>query len=284
MFRKPRTYLLAGMLVAVILLVTLTSHQLNASAAGTEQVKSPKIPKGLHYAKIPGQVLFAKDKNGNPIISGDLGNIKQGDAGDCYFLSSLLAVAQRSPDTIKQHVHDNGDGTYSGMFYGLLDGTHRNFQATVNGELPEDSKGNIAYNDVENIHGQTVTWAAMTEKLWAAVNKNDYAGIDGIGNSDANDHDIQNGLYALTGKDAVGRKIASLTIDQIQHDHDQGVIVIGTAAKDGKLEADHAFAVLGVDAKTQVVTLGNPDGDTSKISLSDLKNSNANQYFTVQIS
>ena len=53
------------------------------------------------------------DSAGKPDISGDLKNIKQGDAGDCYFLAALMTVAARSPETVLNMVHDNGDGTYT---------------------------------------------------------------------------------------------------------------------------------------------------------------------------
>ena len=54
------------------------------------------MSRGAHYQKVPNQVLFALDSAGKPDISGDLTNIAQGDAGDCYFLAALMTVAARA--------------------------------------------------------------------------------------------------------------------------------------------------------------------------------------------
>jgi fibronectin type 3 domain-containing protein len=43
-------------------------------------------------------------------------DVNQGEAGDCYFLSSLAAFAQQSPQTLMQSAVDMGDGTYTVQF------------------------------------------------------------------------------------------------------------------------------------------------------------------------
>lgn len=45
-----------------------------------------------------------------------LGDINQGEAGDCYFLSSLAAFAQQDPHLLVQSAVDMGDGTYTVQF------------------------------------------------------------------------------------------------------------------------------------------------------------------------
>jgi hypothetical protein len=77
----------------------------------------PKIAHKEHYGKIDNQVLHPDDE-----LSADLVNIQQGEAGDCYFLSSAMAVAHRFPAIIKARLSDNGDGTYGGNFFGTLRG------------------------------------------------------------------------------------------------------------------------------------------------------------------
>lgn len=244
-------------------------------SVGGLPVKSPKA--SHRYRKLSNETLFLTDQSGNPVISGDLKNVKQGDTGDCYFLASLLAVAHRSQDTIKARVHDNGDGTYSGTFYGLLRGQHGDFQATVNGDLPGGKKP--TNNGVEELNGKTVAWAAILEKLWAVVNGNSYSAIEGIGHR-REDHDIENGLYALTGKVATERKMSSLTFSQMKQDYDQGVLVIGTGTDLGPLTGNHAYAVLGVDG-SDTVKLRDPQGGIEMMSFDEFTSSNADQYFTV---
>ena len=76
-------------------------------------VSNPSVSGRATFQKVPNQVLFALDDSGNPDVSGDLTNIKQGDAGDCYFLAALMTVASRAPATVVNMVHDNGNGTYT---------------------------------------------------------------------------------------------------------------------------------------------------------------------------
>jgi hypothetical protein len=238
---------------------------------------------GATYKPVPNQVLFNLDASGPPIISTDLTNVYQGDAGDCYFLAALMAVARRNPDAIKNMIRDNGNGTYSATFFSKYDGKPGPVTATVNGDLPYDSKGVIFENAIENINGKNVSWAAILEKLWAAANGNKYDNIDGQGNSDINDHDVHNGIYALTGKVAVDRNpggpMTGITIDQAKQDFDNGIIVIGTADVDGALTGDHSLAVLAVDVAAQTITFGDP-GERAPVTIpySTFTNTNANQY------
>jgi hypothetical protein len=246
-------------------------------------VQSPKSR--YKYRQIENQVLFAKDASGSAVISANLSNIKQGYAGDCYFLAALMAVAHHSPRRIEAIVQDNGDGTFSGRFYGRQSRDfwatalgQRNFTARVNGDLPV-KRGNPAYNWVETIDGETVSWAAIIEKLWAAVNDNNYGRINGLGDSKANDHDIQNGIFAITGVIPVERTIDSLSFAQLQQDLQDGAVVVGTAPRRGKVLADHALAVLDVNVDKETVFLGDPMGQRPKLKFEKFKNTNINQYF-----
>lgn len=253
-----------------------------AAQGAADPVRSPKSKQ--RYATIPDQVLFRTDQDGKAVVAGDLTNVKQGRAGDCYFLAALLAVANRAQDVIKALVHDNGDGTYSGTFHGLLRGRRGTFKATVDGTLPVKGNGRVANNAVEIVDGRAVAWAAVIEKLWAAVNGNSYSRINGIGNDSAKkDHDIQNGLYAITGKIPMGRKPASLTFAQLQQDLRQGAVVIGTGHKSGVLAARHSLAILDADATRETMTIRDPKGGTRTIGFKELINSNVNQYFTVPL-
>ncbi len=47
--------------------------------------------------------------------------LQQGIMGDCYFVSSVAAVAQMTPEIIKKMIVDNKDGTYTVTFPGNKD-------------------------------------------------------------------------------------------------------------------------------------------------------------------
>ena len=184
-------------------------------------VSNPAVTGRTTYQKVPNQVLFALDSAGNPDISGNLTNIAQGDTGDCYFLAALLTVAARAPGTILNMVHDNGDGTYTVSFHSKYDGVPNPVTATVNGDLPY-RHGKPFQNGIENIDGKNVSWAAIIEKGWAAANGNSYKGIEGTDLSDIQDHDVHNGLYAITGEMAIDRNpggpMTGVSFEQMQQD------------------------------------------------------------------
>lgn len=249
-----------------------------------------QTPQSRHpYKAIENQVLFRTDQHGNPIISGNLTNIRQGDAGDCYFLASLMAVAKSSPETIKALVRDNGDGTYTGRFYGLASKKfwgevhgRGNFVARVNGDLPS-KRTRLAFNWVETIDAKNVSWAAIIEKLWATVNHAAYARIKGVGDSGKNDRDVQNGLFAITGIVPIERQMESLTFEQLQWDLRHGAVVVGSSTRSGKVTPDHALAVLDVDETDMSVMLGDPEGSWPQLKFKKFTTTNINQYFFVPL-
>lgn len=252
-------------------------------AASAAEVSNPSV-NGATYRRVPHQVLFALDSAGKPNIAGDLTNIKQGDTGDCYFLAALLTVAAREPNTVENMVHDNGDGTYTVSFHSKYDGVPNPVKATVNGDLPY-SDGEPLQNGIENIGGKNVSWAAIIEKGWAAVNGNSYKGIDGTDLSNAQDHDVHNALYAITGKVGVDRNpggpMTGVSFAQMQQDFTNGLVTLGTSNADGKLVSNHSYALLGVNPSDQTVVVGNPQGGQSTLKFATFQSTNINQYIAI---
>ncbi|BCW72837.1 hypothetical protein NicSoilB8_38810 [Arthrobacter sp. NicSoilB8] len=240
--------------------------------------------KGATFQRVPNQVLFAVDGAGKPDISGDLKNIAQGDAGDCYFLAALLTVAAREPDTILNMIHDNGDGTYTISFHSKYDGVPNPVTVTVNGDLPY-RRGKPYENGIENIGGKNVSWAAIIEKGWAAANGNSYKGIDGTDLSNAQDHDVHNALYAITGKVGVDRNpggpMTGVSFEQMQQDFTNGLVTLGTSNSDGKLVSDHSYALLGVNSGNQTVVVGDPGGGQETLKFAAFQSTNINQYIAI---
>ena len=245
---------------------------------------NPTVSGRATYQRVPDQVLFALDSAGKPNISGDLTNIAQGDTGDCYFLAALMTVAARSPETILNMVHDNGNGTYSISFHSRYDGVPNPVTVTVNGDLPY-RRDKPFENGIENIDGKNVSWAAIIEKGWAAANGNSYKGIEGTDLSNAQDHDVHNGLYAITGEAGIDRNpggpMTDVSFAQIAEDFANGLITLGTSNSDGKLESDHSYALLGVNSSDQTVVVGNPQGGQETLSFDTFQSTNINQYIAI---
>ncbi|MEC5191488.1 hypothetical protein RCH17_001878 [Arthrobacter sp. MP_M7] len=254
-----------------------------AVGGAVPSVKNPSVKNGT-FQQIPNQVLFTLDSAGKPDISGNLTNIAQGKVGDCYFLAALLTVAARAPETISNMVHDNGNGTYTVSFHSKYDGKPGPVTVTVNGELPY-RRNKPLENGVENIGGKNVSWAAIIEKAWAAANGNSYKGIEGTDLSNAQDHDVHNALYAITGKVGVDRNpggpMSGVSFEQVQQDFTNGLVTLGTSNSKGKLVANHSYALLGVNSADETVVVGNPEGGQSTLSFATFQSTNINQYIAI---
>ncbi len=93
------------------------------------------------------------DKN-DPLKSINPDAIKQGSIGNCYFLASLAAVAKSNPESIKNMIKDNGDGTYTVTFPGAKD-------EPITVKAPTQAEQGL-YN-----HGSpNGTWASVMEKAY----------------------------------------------------------------------------------------------------------------------
>ena len=114
-------------------------------------------------------------------------DVDQGNADDCYILSALGEAAQFSPSSIKNMFINNGDGTYTVMFY------HNGNEAfvTVNSELPVNATGQANFAGWGYfMNGSTavgdgytnqfnVLWVALAEKAYAQLNESGWIGQDG---------------------------------------------------------------------------------------------------------
>ena len=106
-------------------------------------------------------------------------DINQGACGDCYFLSTLAAIAHTDPQAIRNEITPLGDGTYAIEFYN--NGTPEFVREDA--YLPVDAySGDPVYAKVGSDAG---LWVALMEKGWAYAVSNaqglapDYGNIEG---------------------------------------------------------------------------------------------------------
>jgi hypothetical protein len=102
------------------------------------------------------------------------GDIYQGAAADCYFLSALASTARVDPSAIRNCITSLGDGTYAVEFkFGSNDYFYR-----VNADLPVDFFGQTVNDHVEM---SQCLWAALMEKAWAFYHYNPSDGVNTAG-------------------------------------------------------------------------------------------------------
>lgn len=197
----------------------------------------------------------------------NLTQIYQGQVGDCWFIASIGAELQKDPNFVKDHMHDNGNGTYTVTFY--HDG--KPVEVTVDGEIPTSPDGGAeGAHTGSNWSSDSATWLAIYEKAYASY-KGGYHAIEG-GYGDE-------GMSDLTGKDA-DREGNGASFDDIQKELESGhPVTVGTKddsgfwwwqdddddrVDDGKLVSDHEYIVKEIetlsDGSKQIVLI-NPWGN-----------------------
>ncbi len=192
-------------------------------------------------------------------------DVKQGAIADCYFVSSLAAVAHTRPNVIRDAVRDNGDGTYRVRLHDE-NGKPRNI--TVDGQLYEGGGGNPRYakgTDSKEL------WVPLMEKAYAQMK----GGYEAIGNGGSGGAAMQ----AITGKPSEYTKNAGTNADTLfaqlreatQHNRPIAANTFseGQAKKDKAYQANglsnwHVYTVLGAEevGGERWVNLRNPWGST----------------------
>lgn len=117
-------------------------------------------------SKTPG---YAKDNfSAKPLFASGgptKNDIDQNAAADCYFMSTLAAIAKVAPDHVRQMVTDLGDGTYAVRFY---DGMGNAEYVRVDGDLYVQG-GKPIY---AGLGREGSTWVAIVEKAWCFYREN----------------------------------------------------------------------------------------------------------------
>ncbi|MGY4643447.1 C2 family cysteine protease [Cellulomonas sp. URHB0016] len=189
-------------------------------------------------------------------------DVSQGQIGDCWYMASMMAVAQADPDLIRQAITQNANGSYTVRLY--PDGKAVN--VTVTPDMVLMSNGDPAFASNDGRVSPYELWPMVLEKA-LAVQYGDYDEIEG-GYTEV-------GMTLLTGVPSEHHDTDDLSIGDLA-----GVLADGGAIglsslpnddnpyyKDDKgvdqLHSHHAYYVQSVDVKNGTVTVVNPWGIAS---------------------
>ena len=227
---------------------------------------------GLSYQTVVGNLF-----NGTPSRN----DAKQGRLGDCYFIASLVSLADHNSDAVRNLFIDNSDGTYTVRFYagalgsfsinglvssGFISGAGTADYVTVNRRLPTNANGRHEYSGygLSIASSATTIWIALAEKAYAQWNEtgnegrdgtNRYSSIEGGWMSNVNaqvlGYNSTNYAFSNTPKESLVNAVSSgksVTLGTLQN------------ASAGGLVGGHAYTVAGYNASTDTFTLHNPWG------------------------
>ncbi len=211
---------------------------------------------------MPTPTLYLTGKGDTNAIS--VGDINQGQIGDCFLLASIGEIALLQPSFISSAIHLNADGSETVRLYKSANGSlpgwnttaYKSFAQTVTNVFPSYAVNNGATQGV--LSGHKEIWPQVLEKAVASMDGG-YAAISGGGSP----------LFAmeeLTGHAATYVTPASLTLAELQAFSKAGdLIVMDTLSGSGlpdKLVGNHAYMFEGITGSGSAasIRLGNPWG------------------------
>ena len=211
-------------------------------------------------------------------------DVTQGNAGTCFYLATLGAIANTNPSLItNDFIHDNKDGTYGFRFFNV---NGEKIYVTVDTNIAVDEDGNPS---LANPIGNEL-WVSLAEKAYAQLNSqgnvllrgedkaglNSYQAVEG-GNAEALKQITGlNYIYYSGENENVGDPFCSGTkyskdpatykneIIKLLENGSIGWLGsdIETTGANGKTElvAGHAFMMMGYDSETDTFKIRNPWG------------------------
>ena len=184
--------------------------------------------------------------------------VGQGDLGDCYFLSSLVAVANLYPAFVRRAIEDHRDGTYTVTFSSRARGRVTPVPIRVDSRFPVNPRGAQVFGKGlrNGSHGQEL-WPALFEKAFAAwqhgyarINEGGYGGaaltsLTGAASRTRtpNRYSEQRLWWILTEAERARRPLLSSTPDG------QALARRTGRSDNAGLIEDHFYAVLGTSLR-----------------------------------
>lgn len=229
----------------------------------------PRLPRGRDMLGRPFAPFHWEAARGDVFVRGiSATDVVQGNLGDCFFLSSLAAVAGTRPELLKRAIRENRNGTFTVTFRQITRTRIKAVPITVDAELPATRRG-LAF-------GRGLQLSARGEELWPAIFEKAYAAWKGGYHRLNQGGFADEALSALTGKRASRFTLAAMSEARLWATLTAAVlerrpIVTGTpswavlgrltgrADHRGLIDA-HAYAIVGVSERggARKVTLYTP--------------------------
>ncbi|MBQ8912809.1 MAG: hypothetical protein IJ054_02035 [Lachnospiraceae bacterium] len=181
------------------------------SKIGGPGVSAAKLKIGkCKYDKLSG--IKFEDKKDVPLFAHqpNIYDMKQGNIGNCYLISSLVEIVSQTPSVINDCMKDNGD-TVTVRFYHGGKPVYINVEKTVPYREYQgvDDKGN-AVTLKESYGSKGALWVSMMEKAYAVFLGGNYHNLTGRG-----DEGSTNFIRHLTNrKSVISTGLAGKVIDQ----------------------------------------------------------------------
>jgi hypothetical protein len=258
----------AGNAAAARALARLVSPQARTAASGQDD-------RALSYQRQTGYVFVRAAGEHESGVAAD--DVVQGQLGDCYFLSPVMAVARINPTRIQRLIRGPvdtwADGTrifevdlYEGHMIGSP--SRRTFRVTDRFVTTASGDARYAQPGDLGVHGREI-WVMLLEKAWAAMR----GGYD-----QAHFGLMKDGMTAVTGYDTDDTSIDGTSNRDIFREISDCVragkpVTIQTKqqftpeelAEAADIEytviAKHAYNVAGVDPNWQTIDIVNPHGE-----------------------
>jgi hypothetical protein len=210
-------------------------------------------------------------------------DVRQGIAGDCYYLASLATVAQKTPNLIREMFIDNGDGTYTVRFFNKGQADY----VTVDRYLPTQSNGALPFAKVGGNYNNSANelWVALAEKAYAQMNEAGWLDRPTIKDPKTKENINLNGLNTYKGiewgwvdkataqisnKSGNWYPIQSSTSNQVVDAFNAGKLISFSSfglnssgqgpTKNSPVVSSHAYTMVGYNQATGQFKLFNPWG------------------------
>ncbi|MFM7382826.1 MAG: CARDB domain-containing protein [Microcystaceae cyanobacterium] len=204
-------------------------------------------------------------KNGTAV-----NDIKQGVAGDCYFLTTLSAIAQDKPSYLQEMFIDNGDDTFTVKFKN----NGVNEYVTVDRYLPTNGSGNLVYASYGSNYTNTGNelWVALAEKAYAQLAESGWSRPNYNSSYNTNSYAaLDSGWMDLTIQQITGLATVTVTLSQtttmtanqlINLVNSNQLLTVGFVNGDGGglVVNNHAYTITTYNSTNQTFYLDNPWG------------------------
>jgi hypothetical protein len=211
---------------------------------------------------VPAQILYLTEVPGTAAIN--VGDIFQGQIGDCFLLSSIGEIALLRPGFISNMIHVNSNGTETVSLYEASNGrlpaynttSFKGVSETVTNVFPGYAVNNGATQDV--VGGQKEIWPQVLEKAVAT--------LDGGYSAIMNGGSPLVAMEELTGHATAYLNPATMTLASLLSYANAGDIIVMDTKYSGSLPNglfnSHAYMFEGVSGSgaSAMVHLGNPWG------------------------